>query len=106
MNLKAIARLLQLDRAREICHYTTRLFEFYGPVKRMAESGRRGRALISGSIRTHWKRTRPICGRWERQHPLPYSVNGMFQSSIRMIRAEPGWVERFILQIEEEHGEN
>jgi hypothetical protein len=37
---------------------------------------------------------------WERQRPLPYFVDAMFDYSIMMIQAEVAWVEEFIRQME------
>jgi hypothetical protein len=33
---------------------------------------------------------------WERQRPLPYFVDAMFDHSITMIKAELTWIEKFI----------
>lgn len=38
---------------------------------------------------------------WDRQKPLPYFVEAMFDYSITLIEAEKGWIERLIQRIEE-----
>ena len=38
---------------------------------------------------------------WDRQKPLPYFVEAMFDYSITLIEAEKGWIEKLIRRIEE-----
>jgi DNA-binding PadR family transcriptional regulator len=42
--------------------------------------------------------------KWERQRPLPYFVDAMFENSLVMIQAELDWTEKFIQRMEEENG--
>jgi DNA-binding PadR family transcriptional regulator len=39
----------------------------------------------------------------QRQQPLPFFVDAMFEHSMVMIKAELGWLERFMAELEEEH---
>jgi hypothetical protein len=39
----------------------------------------------------------------QRQQPLPYFVDAMFEHSMVMIKAELGWLQRFMAELEEEH---
>jgi hypothetical protein len=39
----------------------------------------------------------------QRQQPLPFFVDAMFEHSIAMISAELGWLDRFMEELEEEH---
>ena len=41
---------------------------------------------------------------WERQRPLPYFVDAMFDHSVTMIQAELAWIEQFIHQLEDQAG--
>jgi DNA-binding PadR family transcriptional regulator len=38
-----------------------------------------------------------------RQQPLPFYVDAMFEHSLAMIKAELGWLERFMEEVEEKH---
>ena len=38
---------------------------------------------------------------WDRQKPLPYFVEAMFDYSITLIEAEKSWIEKLIQRIEE-----
>jgi DNA-binding PadR family transcriptional regulator len=42
---------------------------------------------------------------WERQRPLPYFVDAMFDYSTTMIQAEGAWIEEFIAQLEKRENE-
>ena len=46
-----------------------------------------------------------VQARWEGQRPLPYFVDAMFDHSVTMIRAELGWIMRFMAQLEDQTGE-
>ena len=41
--------------------------------------------------------------KWERQQPLPYFVDAMFDNSLTMIQAELDWIVKFIQRLEEEN---
>jgi DNA-binding PadR family transcriptional regulator len=41
---------------------------------------------------------------WERQRPLPYFVDAMFDHSVTMIEAELAWIEQFMHQLEDQAG--
>jgi DNA-binding PadR family transcriptional regulator len=44
-----------------------------------------------------------VQSRWEKQQPLPYFVDALFDYSISMIKAELTWIEKFIKQMEEQN---
>jgi DNA-binding PadR family transcriptional regulator len=44
--------------------------------------------------------------RWEKQKPLPYFVDALFDYSVIMMQAESTWVEKFIKQVEEQHDQD
>ena len=46
-----------------------------------------------------------VQAKWERQRPLPYFVDAMFDYSTTMIQAERAWIEKFIAQIEKRENE-
>ena len=41
---------------------------------------------------------------WDRQRPLPYFVDAMFDHGLTMAQAELAWIEKFIKQVEEQNG--
>ena len=41
---------------------------------------------------------------WDRQRPLPYFVDAMFDHGLTMAQAELAWIEKFITQVEEQNG--
>jgi DNA-binding PadR family transcriptional regulator len=43
--------------------------------------------------------------KWDGQRPLPSFVDAMFDYSVTLIRAQIGWVERYISRVEEESGQ-
>ena len=47
-----------------------------------------------------------VQARWEAQRPLPYFVDAMFDCSVTMIRAEMGWMEKFIRIMEEQNDQD
>jgi DNA-binding PadR family transcriptional regulator len=44
--------------------------------------------------------------RWDSQSPVPHFVDAMFDHSITMIKAELAWIEDFIVQVEEQNGQD
>jgi DNA-binding PadR family transcriptional regulator len=41
---------------------------------------------------------------WDRQRPLPYFVDAMFDHALTMANAELAWIETFIKQVEKQNG--
>lgn len=41
---------------------------------------------------------------WDRQRPLPYFVDAMFDHGLTMAQAELEWIAKFIKQVEEQNG--
>jgi len=67
------------------------------PAEALAALGQYRDALVT--------RLEYVQAQWESQRPLPYFVEAMFDHSATMIRAELGWVTRFISQLEDQVGE-
>ena len=44
-----------------------------------------------------------VSRRQAEQQPLPYFVDGMFEHSLALLRAELDWVEAFVMRLEGEH---
>lgn len=61
----------------------------------------RAAAALRAYRRALSERLAHLRAKWERQRPLPYFVEAMFDYSATMIQAESAWVDRFIAQIEE-----
>jgi DNA-binding PadR family transcriptional regulator len=47
-----------------------------------------------------------VSSKQQRQQPLPFFVDAMFEHSITMIKAELRWLERFVEKVEEEHAQD
>jgi DNA-binding PadR family transcriptional regulator len=50
------------------------------------------------------ERIRGTQATWDRQRPLPYFVDAMFDHGLTMAQAELEWIEKFIKQVEEQNG--